>query len=199
MLFCSHRKSILYQDRFRRRDMSSIDSFDIFADLISVMQLALVDDSDCLAFRSCNRLGGHQMDLGANTQHGPHGSVQGLFPCLDIGDLVGELLGGELDINIESICVVDAVDLDLVVGRVALFEENGLDLAGEHVDAADDHHVVAAAHGLGHLDMCPPAGAFLTGEDADVLGAVTQEGEAFLVEGSEDQCTSPVLGSMISA
>ena len=100
---------------------------------------------------------------------------------------VGELFGRELDVDIEGIGVVDTVDHDLVVGGVTFFEQNGFDLAREDIDTADDHHVIAASHGLGHPDKGPAAGAFLTGEDADILGAVAQERETFFIEGGEDQ------------
>ena len=69
----------------------------------SVMELALVDDADCLALGSGDGLGSHEMDLGADAQHGAHGAVQIFLTCLDIRDPVGELFGRELDIDIESI------------------------------------------------------------------------------------------------
>ena len=95
-----------------------------------------------------------------------------LYVC----DLVGELLGGELDIDVESIGIVLAVYDDLVVRSVTFFEEYCFDLAREYVDASDDHHVVASAQRLGHLDMGAAAGAFLPGQDADVLGARRRSG-----------------------
>ena len=41
----------------------------------SVMELALVDDADCLALGSGDGLGSHEMDLGADAQHGAHGAL----------------------------------------------------------------------------------------------------------------------------
>ena len=100
------------------------------------MEFSLVDDADSLALGSGDGLGGDQVDLGADTKHGPHCAVQFLFVGLHIGDLVGELFGRELDVDIEGIGVVDTVDHDLVVGGVAFFEQNGFDLAREDIDTA---------------------------------------------------------------
>ena len=126
------------------------------------MEFSLVDDADSLALGSGNGLGGDQVDLGADTQHGPHCAIQLLFVVLHIGDLVGELFGRELDVDIEGIGVVDTVDHDLVVGGVAFFEQNGFDLAREDIDTANDHHIVGTAHRLVHPDKGASAGALLS-------------------------------------
>ena len=84
------------------------------------MELALVDDAHGLAFGPCDGLRSHEMDLGADAQHGAHSAVQGLLAGLYVRDLIGELLGGELDVDVEGIRVVLAVDDYLIVGGVAL-------------------------------------------------------------------------------
>ena len=54
--------------------------------------------------------------------------------------------------DVQGVGVVHAVNEDLIVGGIALVQQDGLDLRGEHVDAADDEHVVGASHRLGHLE-----------------------------------------------
>ena len=71
------------------------------------------------------------MDLGADAEHGAHCAVQCFLTGLNIRDLVGELLGGEFDVNVEGIRVVLAVYDDLVVRRIAFLQEDRLDLARE--------------------------------------------------------------------
>ena len=64
---------------------------------------------------------------------------------------------------------------------------NGLDLAREDIDAADDQHIVAAAHGLGHAHMGAAAGAGRAVQHAQIAGPVAQEREGFLVQRGENQ------------
>ena len=127
------------------------------------------------------------MHLGADAQHAAHGHLQAPLSFLDIRYLVGEMLRAQFHVDVQGVGVVHPVHQDLIVGRIALVEEHRLDLAGEYVDAPDDHHIVAAAHGLGHAHEVAPAGALLPAQDADVPGAVAQERECLLVQGGEDQ------------
>ena len=67
------------------------------------MQLSLVDDADSLAFGPCDGLGRHQVDLRADAEHRAHCGVERAFARLHVRDLIGELLGRELDIDVERV------------------------------------------------------------------------------------------------
>ena len=83
------------------------------------MQLSLVDDAHGFALGTRDGLGRHKVDLGTDAEHGAHRAVEGFLARLHVRDLVGELLDGELDVDVEGVGVVRAVHDDLVVGRVA--------------------------------------------------------------------------------
>ena len=120
------------------------------------------------------------MHLCENAEHCLERGDKALFTLRDLGQRVREVLRRHLDEHIERVGVVDAVDHDLIVGCVALFEQHRLDLRREDVYALDDQHIVAAAHGLAHLDMRPPAGAVLMTQNADIARAVAQQREGLL-------------------
>ena len=73
------------------------------------------------------------------------------------------------------------------VGRVALLQQDRLDLRREDVDALDDQHIVAAAHRLAHLDMRPPAGAVFMAQNADIARPVAQQREGLLRDRGKHQ------------
>ena len=60
-------------------------------------------------------------------------------------------------------------------------------MRGEDVDAADNEHVVRAAHRLGHSYMGSSAGAGRTVQNADVTGPVTEQGKGLFGDGGEHQ------------
>ena len=126
------------------------------------------------------------MDVRRDAEHGAEGGDELSLRRLD-GIKIAAHIGLSLDVDIERIGIVDAVDEDLIVGFVAVIEEHRLDLRREDVDAADDEHIVAAAQGLTHLDERSAARAGLSREHADIFGAVAKEGEGFLVERGEDE------------
>lgn len=158
------------------------------------MQLALVDDAHCLTFAAGDGFRCHQVDLRADAQHGADGSLQGLLPGGVGLDGIVKLLRGHLDVDIQGIRVVDPVYQDLIVGAVALLEQDRLDLGREDIDAADDHHIIAAAHGLVHPDVGPAAGAFFPGQHADIPRTVADDGEGFFVQARKDQLAFAALG-----
>ena len=87
---------------------------------------------------------------------------------------------------------------DLIVGGISLVEQNGFNLRGKYVYAANDKHVVASAHGLAHFDECAAAGALFAGKDTNVARAVAEQGEGFLVERGEHQLALFALGKNLA-
>ena len=74
---------------------------------------------------------------------------------------------------------------DLIVCRISLVHENRLDLGREYIDALDDQHIIASAQRLRHFYMGSAAGAFLSAENTDVSGTVTEQRERFLRDAGE--------------
>ena len=129
------------------------------------------------------------MHLCENAEHCFERGDKALFTLRDLGQRVREVLRRHLDEHIERVGVVDAVDHDLIVGCVALFEQHRLDLRREDVYALDDQHIVAAAHGFAHLDMCPTARTLLVPKNADIACPVAQQRESLLRNRGEHQFT----------
>ncbi len=92
------------------------------------MQLALVYDADSLALAADDGLGRNKMDLRSDAQHGAHGGCELSLSCEVLGNDIGELLGSQLDVDVEGVAVVLAVDDDLVVRGVALLEQHRIGL-----------------------------------------------------------------------
>ena len=69
-----------------------------------------------------------------------------------------------------------------------------LDLAREHVDAADDQHVVAAAGDALHTAERPPARARLGDDPRDVPRAVADDRDALLRERREHDLADLAVG-----
>ena len=105
-----------------------------------------------------------------------------------VGHDVREDVLVDLEADLEVVEVLLAVDDDEVVRAHALdLEEHVLDLAGEHVDAADDEHVVGALAHLAHARQRAPALAARRVERRQVVGAVAQEREGLLGERRDDE------------
>ena len=115
-----------------------------------LIKLPLVNNANRLSFAAGDALGGHQLDHGIDAQHSFESIHQFLFPCRDLGQGVGEHLRRHLHLDLQAIAVVLTADHDLVVGRISLVEQHRLDLGREDIDALDNQHIVAAAHGFGH-------------------------------------------------
>lgn len=107
------------------------------------------------------------------------------------------------DHMIESVVVID---LDTIV-RAHAFDasQDVFYLRREYVRSADDEHVVGAGANLLHTRMSTPACAWFGDHIAQVVRAITQDGERLLVERREHQLAgtpsgsgSPVFGSTIS-
>ena len=163
-----------------------------------VVKFSLVDYADSLAFTSCDGLGSDKVYLGIDSEHGLDRLSERALLDGKILDGIRELVGAELNVNVEGIVVLYAVNLDEVVGGVAFVKKNGFDLGGEYVNAADDEHIVASAHGLCHLDECSAAGALLAGENADIAGTVTEKREAFLIKVGEYKLTLGAFGENLT-
>ena len=160
--------------------------------------LAFVDNPDRLPLAAGDGLGGHQGHLGLDPQHGLEAVHQRLLPRGNFGQIVGEHLRRHLHLYLEGVGVVHPVHDDQVVGGITVVQQHRFDLAGEHVDAPDNQHIVGAALGLGHPDVGPAAGALLPGEGADIPGAVAEEREGLLVHGGEHQLALLSLGEYLS-
>ena len=84
----------------------------------------------------------------------------------------------------------------VVRGQFAALEDQLFDLAGEHVHAANDHHVVAAAGDLFHAAH---AWARSTWQQArEVTRAVTNDGQRFLGQAGEHQLTHFTIGHRLA-
>ena len=101
-----------------------------------------------------------------DTEHGfERGYKLFLFFC-NLSQIIGEHFLGHLHVYVKGIGVVYAVNNDLVIRRHAFVQKDRFNLRREYIDAADNEHIVASAHGLSHLDMRPAAGAGLSRENA---------------------------------
>ena len=149
------------------------------------LYFALVDEADGFAFAARDALRRDEVDSRVYAEEALERVDEFFFARSDFAEVVAEHVGVHLDVDVERVGVVDAVDDELVVRRVAVLDEDGFDLRREDVDALDDEHVVAAAHRLGHADVGAAAGAFLMREDADVARAVAHHREGLFVERGE--------------
>ena len=162
------------------------------------MKLTLVDNSDCLAFTSRDRLGLYEVNLRVATEHPLHSVSQLLFHIGNSADSIGKLFGVHLNIDIEGIVIMETVNNNRIVGGLAFFQKNGFNLAREYIYSADNHHIIASSHRLGHLDMGAAAGALFTGKNTDITSSVTEKREGFLVEGGENQLALGALGKNLA-
>ena len=102
-----------------------------------------------------------------------------MFFLLQILNGIGELAGVQFHINIQRVGIVRPIHFNAVIGGVALFQKHCFNLRGEDINAPDDQHIVASAHGLAHFYKGSAAGAFFPGQYADIPGAVPQQREGF--------------------
>ena len=93
--------------------------------LLSIVKFTLVDNADCLALASLNRLGCDEVNLRVDAEHRLDRLGEGSFHNCKIADGIRELLGVKFNVNVKGIVVLDAVDLDEVVGGIAFLDENG--------------------------------------------------------------------------
>ena len=92
-----------------------------------------------------------------------------------------------LHAHFDGVHIVDAVDDDLVrLAQLVHAHQHAFDLRREHVDAADDEHVVRPADHAGHARRGAAALAGLVGDGGDVFGAVAQDGHPLFDEGGDD-------------
>ena len=97
------------------------------------MQIAVVDNSFCLALAALNGFGRNEMNLGSYAEHGAHCGLERTLSLLSFGHDVGKLLGGKLDINVKCVVVALSAHNDLIVGGISLVEQNGFNLRGKYV------------------------------------------------------------------
>ena len=73
-----------------------------------------------------------------------------------------------------------------------------LHLRGEHVDAADNQHIVGTAAGLAHFHQGSSAGAGLVAQLADIPCAVTEKRQRLLADAGEYQLAVLAVGKLLS-
>ena len=111
-----------------------------------------------------------------------------LVQLLQGADLVAEDLRRHLHLHLHLVQPLLAGQDDLVVRQRALHrQQRGLDLRREHVDAADDQHVVAAPADAADAPQGAPAGARLRHEGGDVARAVADHRHGLLAERGQHQ------------
>ncbi len=100
---------------------------------------------------------------------------------------------GDLHLHLERVLAVHAVEHDEVERLDALDgQQHLLDGGREDVDAADDEHVVGAAHDLAHARQGAAAGARLVRERAEVARAVAQHRRALARDGGVHELARPL-------
>ena len=127
------------------------------------------------------------MHVRRQAKHGAQPVDKLFLACRDALDGIREHLVRHFHLNVQRIAVLYAVDYNLIIGRIAVIKQDRFDLRREHVDAADDQHIVAAAHRLGHLDMRASARARFAVEYADIARAVAQQRKCLLRDARKDQ------------
>ena len=162
------------------------------------MKLTLVNYADSLALAANDGLGRYKVNLGTDSDHCAHCGFERLFLLLVFRNDIGELVGSKLNVDVKGVAVVLTVNYNLIVGCVALIEKHGFDLAREYVYTADDHHVVASAHRLAHLNKSSAAGAFFALENADIACSVAEKREGFLVKSGEYKLALAALGEHLA-
>ena len=78
------------------------------------------------------------------------------------------------------------------------FQQHAFDLRREHVDAADDQHVVGAAARLAHAHRRAAAGALLVVQRADVTRAVAQQRQRLLADAGEHELAVFAVGQRLA-
>ena len=129
------------------------------------------------------------MHLHENAEHRFERGDKALLALRDLSQRVGKVLRRHLDEHIQRVGVADAVNHDLIIGRIPLLQQHRLNLRREDVHALDNQHIVAAAHGFAHLDMCPTARTLLVPKNADIACPVAQQRESLLRNRGEHQFT----------
>ena len=138
--------------------------------------LAPVDDAHGLALGALDGLGLLELHRDLDVEHVVDLRLHPALEALQVAHRLGEDVLADLDPHLDDVEVALAIDDDLVV-RLDLGDahQHLFDLAGEHVDAADDQHVVAASDGLAHARGRAPASARLGDEAAQVARAVADQ------------------------
>ena len=159
----------------------------------------VVDDPLRLAFAALQLAGLDKLDLGPDEQRRAklfgHSALEG---AQVVHPAVEQRLG-DLDLHLEGVLAVHAVEHDEVERLDALDgQQHLLDGRGEHVDAADDEHVVGAAHDLAHARDGTPAGALLVGERAEVARAVAQHRRALARDGRVHELADLAVGDRLA-
>ena len=129
--------------------------------------------------------------------------VEGLLELvlqgLERADLVGEDLGGHLDLHLHLVEPLLAREHDLVVRQGSLHrQQRRLHLAGEDVHPADDEHVVGAAGDAPDAPDGAAAGAGLGDDRRHVPGPVADHGHGVLGEGGEHQLPLGAVGEHLA-
>lgn len=149
---------------------------------------SLVEHMFCLACGTLDVAWFLDVDVRLDAHQTDDAVVEGFDEWHLLGWVRREVFGTQLDIEVEGVFVVLAVNGDEVLwcedGELC---QHGLYLRREDVYASDDEHVVAASQNLSESDGGASAFAWLVDEVGEVAGAVAEDGHGFFAEGGEDQ------------
>ena len=152
-----------------------------------------ITDTLCLALKSCEGIGGFELDLCIEAENGAKLIASRLGDLFKNAEGVGRL--GKLDSYGELIGVTLALNDDLVVRSEAFDGENDLlDLTREDVYAAYFEHIVGSARKICHTAGRSAALAFFVCKSCYILGSVTDKGKGFLFDAGDNQLAPFALG-----
>ena len=155
----------------------------------------VVDDALCLALAARDGLGLDDADVNGDLQVALELGVQAVLEILELADLVEREVRHGLDLQLDAIKRTVVGQNDLILrGDLGEPCDDLLDLGREHVDAANDHHVVSTADDAVDLAVGATAAALLRDDARDIARAVAHERTAFTGEGREDELAVGAVG-----
>ena len=144
-----------------------------------------------LALAALDGVGRLQLHLGGDAEHALELGGELLFELVHGGRRVedaGEELLTDLHLHLQRVEVVDAVhDEHITRCELGHRQHDALHLRGEHVDTADDEHIIRAPLDAPHAHTRAAAVAGARQQRAEVARAVAQHGHALLRERREHQ------------
>ena len=110
-----------------------------------------------------------------------------------------EYLAGHLDLDLQRIRIVHAVNDEQIVRRCArCLDKHRLDLRREYINAAHHDHIIGSAGDPAHADGRSAAGTFVVVQRADVVRSVAQHGHTLLGDGGEHQLAGCAVGKLLA-
>ena len=114
------------------------------------------------------------------------------------GHGIRERVNGHFHKHVKGIVIVYSVNHYLIVRRISHFNQNGLYLRREDVDAADYEHIVGSAHRFGHTDKRSAAGTFFVRYRAYISCSETYKWECFFCQAGENYLALRAVGNVFS-